>query len=529
MTFGTIRAAQSLRAGSLFLALTLIALFASPAAAQLQVTRALDLPASVRNITWTGSVTSQGDAVIGGPLARSSFGVNGTGIKVGIISDSFNFLGGQNAGVLSGDLPGIGNPNSFATPVNILNDEFVAGNIDEGRAIAEIVHDVAPGAQILFHSAFNNPESTPGGTIATAINNLVAAGANIIIDDVFTLDTPIYQDGAAAQAVNNAFANGVAYFSSAGNNANNAYEAVYSPYAFFNHDFDANNSEGGSNVLEIGTIPNGGSFAAALWWDDAYASLGGTPTTDYELGLYNITDNVVEGGSIGNQLAGDDPWEAFGFTNTSGSPKSYGLFVEFAGGVLNKQFKIEVFGTTIQDDDDTNSPTIGGHNAAVGALAVGAAPFFNPNSPESYTAHGPTTILYDSAGNALAVPEIRNTPALIGIDGSNTSFFFNDSIVDADAFPNFFGTSASVPHVAAVAALVLERAALLGQSLTPAQLYQLLINSTVDMGTPGYDFITGHGRLDAYAAVAAVVPEPAAATLMLTLFAAALGLSHRRR
>src|SRR3972149_2843541 len=224
---------------------------------------ATQLPLALReqNFTWTGSVTSQGDAVLGGPLARSSFGVSGSGIKVGIISDSFNFLGGQAAGIASGDLPGPGNPGGRLPPVNIVSDEFFPGNLDEGRAIAEIVHDLAPGAEILFHSAFNNPQSSPGGSIAAAINNLVAAGANVIIDDVFSVGAPAYQDGVAAPAVNNAFASGVAYFSSAGNNFNNAYEGIYSPLGF-NHNFDANFNEGSDLLLNFGSIPDGGSRVA---------------------------------------------------------------------------------------------------------------------------------------------------------------------------------------------------------------------------------------------------------------------------
>ena len=251
----------------------------------LHVSKQLPLTPSDHNITWIGSVTSQGDAVMGGPLARSGFGVDGSGVKVGIISDSFNLFGGQPAGIASGNLPGPGNPDGYATAVNVLQEGVGAGNLDEGRAIAELVHDVAPGAQILFHTAFNNPETTPSGSIAVAISNLVSAGADIIVDDVFDLRSPAYQDGAAAQAVDAAYAAGVAYFSSAGNNANNAYESSYTPIFATNHDFDANANEGGSNLLGIGNIPNGGQVVAALWWDDGYASLGGTHTTDYHLGI----------------------------------------------------------------------------------------------------------------------------------------------------------------------------------------------------------------------------------------------------
>lgn len=537
------RVAKARRVGgdlvALVSALWIVAHWAPPSSAgeitavgPLRVTTNLSLSDRQKNFTWSGSTTSQGDAVLGSDVARSLFGLNGAGIKIGIISDSFNYLNGMEAGIASGDLPGTGNPLGFNSPVTILNDDLFPGNMDEGRAIAEVIHDVAPGAQLLFHSAFNNPQSSPGGSIAVAINNLVAAGANIIIDDVFSIGAPTFQDGIAARAVNQAFASGVAYFSSAGNNSNNAYLGMYSASGI-NHDFDANRNEGGDTLLDIGRIPPGGSVIAGLWWDDAYASLGGTPTSDFQFGIYNMTDGVVEGGSAQNQFAGADPFEAFGFTNTSGATKEYGLYIEHVAGDPNKLLKIQVFDRSIVDDDDTDSPTIGGHNAAAGALAVGAAPFYRPDSAEPFSSHGPTTILFDADGNRLAAPEIRSTPALTGIDGVNTSFFFADSAWDDDSFPNFFGTSASTPHVAAIAALVLERATQLGKLIAPAQLYEILMQSTIDLGEPGYDSITGHGRLDAMLAISAVsalpAPEPGALTMWLLTSVSIVGIRPRRR
>jgi len=87
--------------------------------------------------------------------ARANFGVNGSGIKIGVISDSYNFLGGEATGINSGDLPGVGNPSGFQSSVNVLRDATFG--TDEGRAMIELIHDLAPGAEILFHSAFNNP------------------------------------------------------------------------------------------------------------------------------------------------------------------------------------------------------------------------------------------------------------------------------------------------------------------------------------------------------------------------------------
>jgi subtilase family protein len=479
-----------------------------------------------QDMTWSGSVTTQGDVLMNAPTARSTFNVNGAGIKVGIISDSFNALGGMNAGVLSNNLPGIGNTNGFTTPVNIVKDD--AGT-DEGRAMAEIVHDIAPGAQILFHSAFNNTNTSPGQTIGTAINALVAAGANIIVDDVAWLTMPAYQDGYSAQAAHAAFLAGVPYFSSAGNNGNNAYEGVFNSLGGF-HNFDANNNDAVADktILRIGTLPNNGIVRAVLWWDDPYPTVGGgSPTADIDFSLVDLTTNTTVSSSVANQLGGADAYEFVGVQNTSGATHQYGLKVNRFAGDANKKLKIQVFGSTISDDDDTNSPTIFGHNSADGAVAVAAASVFNINSPESFTSLGPTTLLRDSSGNSLANPLVRNTALITGPDGGNNSFFGSDSGSDADSFPNFFGTSAAAPHVAAVAALLMERAADLGISLTPTQLYGILFNSTVDLNTPGYDFLTGYGRLDAFSALSHLVPEPGTISLVtLALFACVV---HRPR
>ena len=290
------------------------------------VPKHLQLPSHNTAVTWVGSVTSQADGVTNANAARTMFGVDGSGIKIGVISDSYDFLAGAAASIAAGDLPGVGNPNGFVTPVNVVNDHLVASSTDEGRAMIELIHDLAPGAEILFHSAFNNPGaagSPPSTTIANAIDALRIAGANIIVDDVGILTTANYQDGASAQAANAAFAAGIPYFSSAGNNDNNAYEDTYSPFmAGSNHDFDANASEGGDNILDIGVIPNNGSVRATLWWDDPYASIGGAATSNFALGLVDLNTNVVVDGSDQNQLAGADAFEFFSFTNTTGGPRS---------------------------------------------------------------------------------------------------------------------------------------------------------------------------------------------------------------
>lgn len=64
----------------------------------------------------------------------------------------------------------------------------------------------------------------------------------------------------------------------------------------------------------------------------------------------------------------------------------------------------------------------------------------------------------------------------------------------------FDGTSAAVPHVSGVVALLLS----LDPTLTPAELRALLRNSAVDLETAGWDRETGYGKLDAYNALLAL-------------------------
>src|SRR5262249_34331104 len=91
---------------------------------------------------------------------------------------------------------------------------------DEGRAMLQIIHDIAPGAGLAFYTAEYNETD-----FANGIDKLAKSGhANVIVDDVGYFDEPFFQDGMIAQAINTAFAQGVAYFSAAGNDASNAYE-----------------------------------------------------------------------------------------------------------------------------------------------------------------------------------------------------------------------------------------------------------------------------------------------------------------
>ena len=77
---------------------------------------------------------------------------------------------------------------------------------------------------------------------------------------------------------------------------------------------------------------------------------------------------------------------------------------------------------------------------------------------------------------------------------------------------NWSGTSAATPHVAGVAALVLARGKALGLRLRAREVRQIVNGTAQDLadqakGTrPGWDRLTGYGRVDAFAAVSSVKP-----------------------
>jgi hypothetical protein len=133
-------------------------------------------------------------------------------------------------------------------------------------------------------------------------------------------------------------------------------------------------------------------------------------------------------------------------------------------------------GVTPQEYFSYLDPVMYGHNSARGAMGVAAYPFFPPFIPESFTSPGPATIYFDKNNKRFRTPEIRQKPDMAAMDGANTTFFATDSPVDADAFPNFFGTSASAPHAAAIAALVLDAAGGPGK-VKPDRVRKILQNS----------------------------------------------------
>ena len=473
-----------------------------------------------------GSVTSQGDVAQLSDVARSTFGVDGTGYRVGILSDSWDTLDGQASGIATGDLP----------EDIIVLEEFPFTGIDEGRAMGELIYDVAPGVSLAFNTAFLGQPGFANGILA-----LADAGSDVIVDDIIYFAEPMFQDGIIGQAADIVVDSGVPYFSSAGNNLDASYESDFNNGGTFDlrdfvsgqlfgeyvlHDFDP--GEGVDFFQEVNFPGGGRDILLSFQWDDPFASVcAGCPGADTDLDIFlalvdgDFNSMLIALSGI-NANIGGDAVEIIGVS--SGVPvTAYLVIGKWTGKVGDQQFDIGPnpdpgfikyvnFGAVSITDYATNSGTAYGHSNAKNAVSVGAVrydrtPEFGINQPvrEVFSSSGGVPTLFNIKGQKQN--EVRKKPEISAVQGTNNTFFGFD--YEGDGFPNFFGTSASAPHAAAVAALMLEAT---DGNITPKKITKAMQKTAIDMDDPrtakfdkGFDFATGAGFLKADDAVARAI------------------------
>jgi hypothetical protein len=525
--------------------------------------------------TRSGAITSQGDYAQNSDLVRSQNALTGAGVTVGVISDSYDCYqeyhdagnpppGGQQgyanngftatAGtdVTTGDIPSSvsvikeATCQSYGAPVQLPFG-------DEGRAMMQIIHDVAPGAGLAFYTAENSEADFALGIAKLAASVASGgAGAKIIVDDVGYFDEPFFQDGLVAQAIDGVEANGVAYFSSAGNNGTLAYNNDSPSFATLastgpnsgEHllNFDQSGSATATTNLPI-TIPSlipGEFVAIVVEWDQPYvtgapASGGSTSQIDVCITATTAGQDIIANGNLqaatcsGPSGLHQDPVQVMiidnpanattGDSQHNSQQQSFNIQVGVVGTTNPGRIKVVVeddgAGSTI-NKFATKSGTLQGHPGAAGALAVGA--MFFASSPscgftpalEAFSSAGGDPILFDSTGTRLGTPQIRQKPDVVGPDGGNDTFLgftlASGNISDPSTitqcandanYPNFFGTSAAAPHVASIAALFLQA----DSTLTPTQLYSFLRENTVLIGAEptscAPNFAAGYGFVQA--------------------------------
>lgn len=421
-------------------------------------------------VTQAGSVVTLGDTLLRADLVRAA-GFTGAGVPLGLVSDGISNAAQFTA---AGELP----------PITVPPDPRCSSfEGDEGTAMLEIVHDVAPGAGPLFFASFGQS----GAFMAEAVRCLADAGAKVIVDDVTFGDEPFFQDGPLAIAAREVVQRGVSYHTSAGNRRQEFFQQQLSPALFgpplgIIHNFDPMGAGDAANEVTIGA---GGGSTCVIQWDEPF----GQAATDLDLVVVQNDPNNVIAKSDNPQDGTQDPVELVSINNSTDTDQEVSLVVQLFSGDPNRVFRMMCFrSASMQHVSPTGA--IYGQQSVREVVAVGAVDVTDEglDTASEISSPGPAIILFPSF-------ELREKPDITSFHGVETA------VGQAGLFPNpFFGTSAAAPHTGAVAALMLSR----NPTLSPAQILEIMKTTAADMEEPGFDYFTGAGRLDALAAVAAV-------------------------
>ncbi|WP_328458300.1 S8 family serine peptidase [Amycolatopsis sp. NBC_00438] len=484
-----------------------------------ELQKALTSKTQQRSAAAAATLTSQGDRAHNADIARQQFGVTGVGVKACALSDGIDSLATSQA---KGELP----PN-----VDVIAGQ--EGDGDEGTAMLEIIHDLAPNAALGFASAFNSDAS-----FADNIRKLrFESHCDVIVDDVIYFKESPFQDWIIAQAVNDVTADGALYFSSAGNEGN----VLDGTAGHWEGDFvDSGKSVGkfagvahnfagaaGNQIYEPVSDASSAGVPVTLHWSDPL----GASSNDYDLYLLNSAGAVVDF-SQDVQDGTQDPFEILQTPAFGGTGLRLAV-VKFSG--AGRYLSLSALRGRFKDSADGlkayNTPGVTvGHSAARDAFSVAATPaaaafgrplepgdpanpagpfpgsFSSTSKAERFSSDGPRRVFYEADGTPITPGnvsstggEVRNKPEITAADGVQTS---------VTGFSPFFGTSAAAPHAGAIAALVLSG----NPGLPPSEVREALINTAVDIETPGRDNVTGSGVIlaDKVLAYTGASPQPLA-------------------
>ena len=454
-------------------------------------------------VTDAGVARSQGDFSQGSFDVRQAYGLSGEGYKIGVLSDSYAINNPNHNDINTGDLP--------ANGVEVLEDLEGAGHAtDEGRAMLQIIHDIAPGAELAFKTGFISP-----GNFAMSIRDLADVDCDIIVDDITYVTEPFFKDGQVAQAVQDVSDDGVIYITSAGNYGDNSYSATFDtavgvslpigiPSSSRAHAFN-----GGDDIFQNITL-SPGTHTVMLQWEDGFFSMQ-DDSAHYDLDIYLYDNDGILRYAHNNSNIGKDPFEIMDFRVEGTAPIETNIVITLAEGSpldVPVDFKLIFFrtaGATFNEYHFGTSTIVGQANTEE-AISVGAVLY--SNTPE-FGLPIPTPASFSSRGGWPVDGVSRSKPDIMAPNGVNTTVDLGGvGDFDNDGLPNFSGTSAAAPHVAGAIALLMEgRQRFDGVGTTKDQALDSLKSTAIDMETAGFDLATGFGFIDIYSTLLEV-PSP---------------------
>ncbi len=452
--------------------------------------------AAVQKQAGTMSIDQNGVSIMRADQFVAQTGVNGAGVTVGVQSSGISSLATIQA---RGELPAsvqVVYPSGNPSPVTA----------DEGTALMEEIHAVAPGAKLVYCGPSTFVDFT------SCMTQLINAGATILVDDTgFVTDDLMSQNNDDSSAVAQILAPnpGVMMFSSAGNNGGTYWEGNYAPISAASTNLptlscpssggppDAYVATFGSSSSQTLTVSgNYDSFPLLLAWADPPGQITHTfdvfwfaPGATRPLGCFSTA-----GATIGEALQFIElPAGTYTLVVASQDTSASGEFLKlWAGGDGLTTFSVATSGGLVSPQDAV--PGVITVGAVYGADGIG-------DGIEAFSSTGPLTIKFPSPATFQAPMVVA--PDAINVDAAGTYFA-------ADLFPdgNFYGTSASVANAGAVAALL--RSAF--PTLSVAAVSSAAQDGATMLGVTAPDYVFGYGRIDALGALATIA-TPAITTL----------------
>ena len=436
-------------------------------------------------------VIGDGPAPHGSPAWNDS-GFSGQGVKVGVIDLSFRGV----TTLLGTELPSTIIARCYSDVglfTNNLNDCEPSGDPPaplkgcppttpspggHGTIVAESLLDIAPGVTLYVADPVSR------GDLLDTVNWMASEGVQVVNYSVgYIFDGP--GDGTSPSSVSplntvdRAVENGILWVSSAGNSGQETWFGGYS---------DSNGNgilEFGGAIGELIEMPMYRCIrhVVQLRWEDSWTAA----RTDLDLHLYEKSTNRIiyssndpQTGAIGHQ-----PWEAFAFYQPANT-NDYGIIVSHPSGEVPDWVQISGWLVyPLVPHTLRGSITNPAESANPGLLAVGASPWYDVNTIESFSSRGPA-------------PDGRLKPEIVGVDCGETAL----RTYRPNTNRAFCGTSQAAPHLSGLAALVSQAYPGYG----PAQVAGFLKNYAAERGLAGPDNTWGHGFAQLPSAPAAPVP-----------------------
>ena len=429
--------------------------------------------------------TSEGVTAHQVDLVHELYGYRGTGIGVGVISDGVNTLAERQA---TGDLPS-----------NVTVLEGQAGDGDEGTAMLELVHDLAPKADLYFAAGLRVGQAQ----FAKNVEALCDAGADIIVDDIIFYREPAFQDGLVSRAINTVVSDGCIYFSAAGNNGNKEME---SDLQVWEGDF-----EQGEELFHDGEVlgymhvfdsrdsdPHANVASSSAWFSLQWADAWGDSENDYDLFVFDEDDELIKSSTDvqSSSIAQSEPFEII-------NSRPGRLVVVRNHDAANRYLRLHAINGRLVHG------TLGatwGHNAAENAITVGAVDpvgekFRGDELIEDYSSDGPRRIFFEADGTPITAEDFSSSGGRLLEKPEITASACMKTA--SPGFSTFCGTSAAAPHAAAIGALVADAVGGI-ENLDRASLVAAMRATAIDIHANGTDPSSGSGFVMAPGTVAHV-------------------------